>query len=149
MRETSSTVDIDASPDTVWKLIGDPENFPTFDPTCVRVLGPAPREGGRLKVYSTLSPDRPFKVRVTTFSPPRRMAWSGGMPFGLLRGVRSFALDPLGGNRTRFTLTETVSGPMLALIQRSLPDMQGAFDGFCRGLRELAEAIRPPSASAR
>ena len=143
MRETSASIDIEATPDLVWRIVADTDLHPTFDQTTSRIGGPSPDEGVRLKVYSTLSPDRPLVVRVMTFAPPRRMVWRTSRALGFVRGERIFAVDPLNGPRTRFALTERWSGRLLPLVVRSLPDMQEAFDGFCRGLKELAEAAMP------
>ncbi|GAB5546799.1 MAG: hypothetical protein SangKO_065590 [Sandaracinaceae bacterium] len=40
----------------------------------------------------------------------------------------------------KFTLTEVFSGPMLALIGGSIPDMSDAFEKFVAGLKARAEA---------
>lgn len=140
MRENSASTEINATPEKIWAIITDTPSYPAFDPTCIRIEGGRAAEGVRLRVYSTFAPERAFNVRVTTFSPPRVMIWTGGMPFGLFKGVRSFVIDEIERGRCRFTLTETFSGPMLRLIGRSLPDMTEAFEGFCRGLKQLAEA---------
>jgi hypothetical protein len=66
------------------------------------------------------------------------MAWTGGMPLGLMKGVRTFSLTPENGV-TRFTLREEFTGPMLPLIWRSMPDMQASFDKFVTGLKARAE----------
>lgn len=148
MREASASIEIEAPPELVWRIIADPELHPTIDPTTSRVLG-LPDEGARLIVYSTLHPDRALRFRVATFAAPRRMVWRDVRWFGLLKGVRVFALDPLNGPRCRFTLSETWNGPLLRLMGRSIADQREAFGGFCRGLRDLAEAaVTPPSASA-
>jgi hypothetical protein len=72
------------------------------------------------------------------WSPRRAMAWTGGIPLGLMKGVRTFSLTPENG-ATRFTLREQFSGPMLPLIWRSMPDMQPSFDKFAAGLKARAE----------
>ncbi len=141
MQRAFATIDIDAAPDIVWAVIIDTENHATFDPTCARVLGGTLEDGARLVAYSTLDPERPFRALVTTFSPPRRMAWSGARWFGLLKRRRSFGIDPLPGNRSRFTIKEDFTGRLAGPMRRSLPDMTEAFAGFCLGLKELAEAM--------
>jgi hypothetical protein len=52
-------------------------------------------------VWAVLNPKRAFPVTVKEFSPGERMVWSGGMPLGLFRGVRTFTLTQEGGS-TRF-----------------------------------------------
>jgi hypothetical protein len=107
----------------------------------VRVEGTiAPQE--KIKVVSEANPKRAFPVKVTEFVPGERMVWSGGMPLGLFKGVRTFTLTREGA-ATRFAMREEYTGPMLPLIWRSMPDLQPSFEQFARGLKDRAE----PSAS--
>lgn len=87
--ETQAT--ISASPDQVWKVLVDTASWPSFDPFCERVEG-TPQLGGKLKVFSKLSPGRGFGIKVTQLDPPRKMVWSGGMPFGLFKGERTYVI---------------------------------------------------------
>ena len=66
------------------------------------------------------------------------MVWSGGMPFGLFKGVRTYTLEATGVG-TRFGMREEFSGLLAPLIARSIPDMQPAFDQFAAALKHRAE----------
>jgi len=79
-------------------------------------------------------------VKVTDFEPGRRMVWSGGMPLGLFKGVRTYTLDPVGTATTRFTMREVYSGPLLGAIWRSIPDLGPSFTQFALGLKHEAES---------
>lgn len=140
MRENSAAIDIAAPVDKVWAIIADTPSYPSFDPTCIRVVGPKAALDVKLRVYSTFSPERAFPVKVTAYAPPRLMEWTGGMPLGLFKGVRTFRIDETGPGKCRLEIHEVFSGPMLMVIGRTLPDMTEAFEGFCRGVKELAEA---------
>jgi hypothetical protein len=98
------------------------------------------RAGERIKVVSEANPGRAFPVTVTELVPEQRMTWTGGMPLGLFRGVRTFRLAPEGDGTTRFTMREEYSGPLLALVWRSMPDLGPSFEQFARGLKARAEA---------
>jgi hypothetical protein len=87
------------------------------------VLGAA---GGALEdaaARAEANPGRAFPVKVTEFRPGQRMTWSGGMPLGLFKGVRTFTLAPGTDGSTRFTMREEYTGPLLPLIWRSMPDL--------------------------
>jgi hypothetical protein len=58
----------------------------------------------------------------------------------LFKGVRTFTLVPQSNGLTEFTLREVFSGPLLALIGRSIPDMTTTFEQFAAGLKRRAEA---------
>jgi hypothetical protein len=68
-----------------------------------------------------------------------RMTWSGGMPLGLFKGVRTFTLTPKGDGSIDFTVREEFSGPLLPMFAGSLPDMTKPFQDFVAGLKARAE----------
>jgi len=133
----SVTRDIAAPPDRVWAILSDARRLEDgFGITRIEgTLAP----GATIKVWSKVSPGRAFPVRVTTFTAPARMVWTGGMPLGLFRGVRIFSLAPLPGTGTRFTMEEVFSGPLSGLIGRSMPDLQPSFETFATALERNAE----------
>ena len=91
MKSYDATATIKASPETVWAILTDAPGYRAWDSGIERVEGSiAP--GSRLKVVSKANPGRAFPVKVTELSPARRMTWSGGMPLGLFKGVRTFTL---------------------------------------------------------
>jgi hypothetical protein len=78
-------------------------------------------------------------VKVTAFEPGRRLQFTGGMPLGLFRGVRSYTLAPDGAG-TSFRMREEYTGALLGLIWRSMPDLQPSFDRFAAGLKRRVES---------
>jgi hypothetical protein len=137
MKHHEATSLIDARPEAIWAILTDASSYPDWDSGVVRVEGRiAPQE--KIKVVSEANPDRAFPVKVTEFSPAERMTWSGGMPLGLFKGVRTFTLMPEDG-ATRFVMREEYTGPMLPLIWRSMPDLQPSFEKFASGLKARAE----------
>jgi hypothetical protein len=98
-----------------------------------------PAPGNKLTIRSELNPKRAYPVKVIELEPNRRMAWLGGMPLGLFKGVRTYTLTPDGEGRTRFDMREEVTGPLLPLIWRTMPDMNDCFRQFASGLKARAE----------
>jgi hypothetical protein len=137
MKSYDAAATIEAPPETIWAILTDAPAYAEWDSGVERVEGRiAP--GEKIKVVSEANPGRAFPVKVTAFEPGRAMTWSGGMPLGLFKGVRTFALTP-DGAATRFTTREEYSGPMLGLIWRSMPDLGPSFEQFARGLKQRAE----------
>jgi hypothetical protein len=95
--------------------------------------------GEKITVRSHANPGRAFPVKVTEFAPGQRMTWSGGMPLGLFKGVRTFTLAPGTDGTTRFTMCEEYTSPLLPLIWRSMPDLGPSFRQFANGLKQHAE----------
>lgn len=138
MKRYSATSNIKAAPETVWAILTDAPNYPAWEPWAERIEGVI-AFGEKVTAYSKLSPGRGFAAKVTEFEPGRKMTWEGGMPFGLLKGVRTFTLEPREDASTDFTLREEFSGPMMALMGGSIPDMTKPFEDFVAGLKARAE----------
>ena len=138
MKSYEASADIKANPEQVWAVLTDAAGYSRWDSGVIRVEGTiAP--GNTIKVFSSVSPNRAFPVKVSEFQPERLMEWSGGMPLGLFKGVRTFRLTPNGGT-TRFEMREEFTGPMLPLIWRTMPDLGPSFAQFAAGLKARAEA---------
>jgi hypothetical protein len=138
MRAFAASSTIHASPEAIWAILTDAPGLTRWDSGLERVEGRiAP--GQRIKVFSKVNPGRAFPVKVTEFLPGQRMTWTGGMPLGLFKGVRTFTLSPQGNGDTRFTMREEYSGPLAPLIGRSIPDLGPSFEQFATGLKRHAE----------
>lgn len=139
MKVFQASTTINASPETIWRILTDAPTYPAWDPGVDRIEGTiAP--GARIRAYTKRDPNRAFPATVTEFVPGQRMTWTGGMPFGLFKGVRTFTLTPTGPDRVDVTLREAFSGPLLPLIGRSLPDLTRTFEDFVAGLKARAES---------
>ena len=129
---------IAADPQTIWNLLTDAPNYPTWNPAVLGIEGTiAP--GERIKLTSTVNPKRAFKLTVTEFGPPHRMVWADGMPLGLFKGVRTYRLTPQSNGSTEFSMEEVFSGLLEPIISKSIPDMTESFEQFADGLRQAAE----------
>lgn len=142
MKEYTATTTIHAPSETIWKLLTDASAYPEFDPSCERIEGRI-AVGEKIKAFSKLTPGRAFPVKVTEVVAGAKMTWSGGMPLGLFKGVRTFTTTARGDGAIEFTLREVFSGPMLALIGGSIPDLTEPFRKFAEGLKARAEAAKP------
>jgi hypothetical protein len=135
--DAATTIEAPAEP--IWAILTDGPGYADWDSALVRLEGRiAP--GEKLKLVPEVNPGRKFPVKVTELSPPQRMTWTGGMPLGLFKGVRTFTLEPDGPAATRFAMREEYTGPLVPLIWRSMPDLGPSFEQFARGLKQRAEA---------
>jgi hypothetical protein len=138
MKSFDASSSINAAPDRIWAILADGAHYPDWDSGVLNVDGKiAP--GETIKVVSGAAPGRTFPVKVTQFDPNRSMTWSGGMPLGLFKGVRTFTLTPADDGTTRFQLREEYTGPLLSMMSRSMPDLGPSFTQFANGLKRRAE----------
>lgn len=137
IKSFDASVAIAASPERVWTILVDGAAYPEWDSGVVRIEGQIALNE-KIKVFSKLSPERAFPVKVTELTPNRKLAWTGGMPLGLFQGVRTFVLTP-ESDGTRFTMHEDFTGPLLPLIWRKTPDLEPVFQQFAQDLKARAE----------
>ena len=138
MKKYEASGTIAATPETIWAILTDGSSYPEWDPSCDTIEGEI-KLGNKIKAFSKLSPGRAFPVKVTVLDAPKRMQWSGGMPLGLFKGVRTFAITA-NGDSCEFVMNEVFSGPLLALFGGSIPDMTETFENFVAGLKARAES---------
>jgi uncharacterized protein YndB with AHSA1/START domain len=138
MKRYEATEQIAAGPDAVWAVLADAAAWPSWDSGVTGVEGRiAP--GEKVTIRSEAAPGRAFPVEVTACDAPNRLEFTGGMPLGLFRGVRTYTLTPSTGG-TAFRMREEYTGPLLGLIWRTMPDLQPSFDRFAAGLRRRVES---------
>ena len=138
MLSYSATTTINASEDTIWRILTDAAGYPRWDPGVLRIEGTiAP--GNKVTAFTKRDPKRAFPAKVSEFVPRQKMAWTGGMPLGLFKGVRTFTLTPQANDGIKFTLREEFSGLLLPLIAGSIPNQTKTFEDFAAGLKAFAE----------
>jgi hypothetical protein len=138
VKVSSATTEINASPETIWRILTDGTKYTEWDPGIQSLEGKI-ASGERLTIFTKLTPGRAFKVTVTEFAPPSKMVWSSGMPMGLFGGDRTFTLEPLQDGKVKFTCREVIGGLLLPLFQGSSPDLNPSFAAFAGGLKARAE----------
>ena len=143
MELTTSTY-VDASPETVWRVLTDFDEYPEWNPF-LRVTGRA-NEGAHLSVEL-----RPPGRRATTFRPTvtgvefeRELRWLGHLLVaGLYDGEHRFRVDP-EGDGTRFTQSERFEGLLVGVVNRWLgvgSSVEAGFVAMNDALRARAEAM--------
>lgn len=134
--ECSVRVNIRAPRAKVLALLTNAADFPRWNSTVKSIEGSI-AEGQRIKLRTTATPDREFKLAITNVS-EAGMTWSDGMA-PMFKGVRTFRLDDKGDGTTDFEMREVFSGLMLPMIAGSLPDFGPVFDRYAADLKRAAE----------
>ncbi len=132
-RETSISVDIQASPKIIWQLLTTASDIPRWNSTIVLLKGVI-RQGEIIQLKSTLDEKRTFKLKVKGLTPEQRLVWGDG------KGDRVYTLTPKGNHVTTVTMTETIGGPIFPLFARFVPPFDESFEQFAADLKREAEA---------
>jgi hypothetical protein len=141
MKKYSASITINASPDVIWSILTDASGYPDWDPAMDHIEGKL-AQGETVKFFTRLS-SQAFPVKVTAFEPHRKLALTGGMPFGLFKSERTHTLTPGKDGQTTFKTEEIFSGLLLPIFGGSIPDLTENFRAFAAGLKAQAEKGRP------
>jgi hypothetical protein len=129
---------INARSSTVWDIVTDSGNYTVWDSGITRIDGQV-RNGSTIKVWTSTRGRRTLRLRVGQI-PGEVMTWTGGLPLGLFKGVRTFTLTPQGG-MTRLRVREEYSGALLRLAGRPMPGMGQELTDYVTAVKTRAELI--------
>lgn len=129
-KQIESEIEINASPERVWKVLTDFEEHPSWNPFIKELRG-KPIEGERLRV--TIKPTggkaMVFKPTVLKAGVNRELRWLGRLLVpGLFDGEHYFRIEAIGEDRVRFIQGENFSGILVGLFAKSLEE--GTMSGF-------------------
>ena len=140
-KEIRSEIEIQASPEAVWKALTDFESFREWNVFMSPVVGQA-EEGAKLRVQIR-PPGRKamaFRPRVTKIVSNRELRWLGRLWIpGLLEGEHIFEIEPLGPERVRFVQREVFSGLLVPLMAKRIEEQ--TLPGFGEMNRALKERV--------
>ncbi|OGO04104.1 MAG: hypothetical protein A2Y91_03860 [Chloroflexi bacterium RBG_13_54_8] len=142
MRFESST-EVNASPETIWRAINNPEEWPSWVPSLKKVERVTPGSLGvgtqlRIRVRAAVAVN--WRMTITQFVPGQRVVMQGRV-LGT-RLVRYYALEPTG-QTTRLVAGGEVSGLLAWLMSRF---GQALSDDIVKALKRRVEEARPPEA---
>ena len=135
--ECSVSNNINASPEKIWRLLTDAENYTKWNSTLESLEGDISM-GGTVKMKVPEAPGKTFKVKVKEFTPNKSMLWQDGFA-PMFMGKRFFTLQPNTAGTTIFTMNEIFSGLMLPMIAGKLPDFVPIFERYAADLKKEAE----------
>ncbi len=129
---------VEAAPERVWSALLEVGRWPDWDTGVAKVEGGAAVDGVKLKVFSEVSPGRAFPVRVALDDERRVMRWTGGMPMGLFKGVRTFEVAASDGG-SKLEVREQFTGPLVGAMSKRMPDLQPSLEKFADGIKTHCE----------
>jgi hypothetical protein len=141
LKEIRTEIDIKASPEKVWEVLTDFNNFPQWNPF-IRQINGDPKVGTKLKIHlhTSSGKSRTYRPTVTKVEPNRELRWSGKsfIP-GMFNGERIFSIE-LKTNHVRFVHREIFTGLGVALAGNRLDkDMYQSFEKMNDAFKEEVE----------
>jgi hypothetical protein len=144
MREIRTTVEIDAPPAAVWRVLTDFPAYGDWNPF-IRSIAGAAQEGERLTVRLEPPDGKGMTITPTVLAvePDRELKWKGRLLVpGLFDGVHTLRIEPLDGERSRFVHGERFTGILVGLVKGVLAKTETGFEQMNSALKERVEASR-------
>ncbi len=136
--EIRTSILIKATPEQVWRILMDFENYPTWNPFIKTIAGKA-EKGARIVAY--IEPPgakgMTFKPKVLAVMPNKEFRWLGHLFIpGLFDGEHIFELSDNGDGTTTLVQRERFGGILIPLFKKMLND------NTLRGFEAMNEALK-------
>jgi hypothetical protein len=141
-KQLTSQIDIDATPDRVWRVLSDFAAYPQWNPFITRAEGEA-RPGSQIVMRMQPVGARGVTLRPTVLeaTPGHRLRWLGryGIP-RLFDAEHCFTITPREQGGVRVSQNERFTGVLVPLLARSLDrHTLPAFEAMNTALKNRAE----------
>jgi hypothetical protein len=139
VKEVHTEIEINASPERVWKIVTDFERYNQWNPFINRVIGQA-KEGSRIEIHIETpgGKNRKYGPTVTRVEEGRELRWLGKS--WLLNGEHIFTIEQLQPGRVRFVHREVFDGLLTSIFGKSLDtDIKQGFEEMNKALKDRAE----------
>jgi hypothetical protein len=141
LRTITSSIDIDAAPDTVWAVLTDLPRYAEWNPF-IREASGTVTAGSRLtlRMVQTTGKAATFKPTVLTVDPGHELRWTGHFIVrGIFDGEHSFVLTASNGG-TQLTQSEKFTGVLVPFTSKILNGTARSFAALNEALKQRAEA---------
>lgn len=139
MKELTTEIEINASPQRVWKILTDFDKYEQWNPFIHRIVGQA-KEGSKIqiRIETPGGKNRKYEPTVTRVEESRELRWLGKS--FLLNGEHIFLIERLQPERVRFVNREIFDGLLTSFFgRRTDEDIRAGFEEMNKALKERAE----------
>jgi hypothetical protein len=142
MKSLQTEITINATPEKVWAILTDFQNFPQWNPFIVKLEG-KPELNARLRAeLKNGKGTSVFKPKVLVADKNKAFEWLGSLPVpGMFNGHHYFRIEPLANGQIKFIHGEEFTGLLAGLIMNQIGETTRAgFISMNKALKERAEA---------
>lgn len=136
-KEIKTSVEISASPEIIWKILTDFQEYGKWNPFITKISGEQ-RKGGLLEITAG---GLAFKPKLLKYDQPKEIRWLGKLFFkGLFDGEHSFQIIGHNNGSCTFLHEEKFNGILVGLLAKKLDkETKSGFIEMNNKLKELAE----------
>ena len=139
--EIATEIEFNATPESVWKVLTDFENYPKWNPFIKSISGEK-KEGKRLAIEITQPNRKPmtFSPVVLTFKTNKELRWLGKLGVkGIFDGEHYFRIIERENGYIKFEHGEIFSGILVGFMPKLLKDTKIGFERMNKALKEECE----------
>lgn len=141
-KEIRTEIIINASPEKVWAVFTDFDNYPNWNPFIKSLKGDV-KVGNKITV-NIAPPDAKamtFKPKVLAYETDKELRWLGHLLFkGLFDGEHKFELLDNGNGTTTFIQSEKFKGILVPMFKKQLDNnTKRGFEAMNQKLKERME----------
>jgi hypothetical protein len=139
LKELTTEIEINTSPQRVWKILTDFDKYEQWNPFIHRIVGQA-KEGSKIqiRIETPGGKNRKYEPTVTRVEEGRELRWLGKS--FLLNGEHIFVIERLQPERVRLVHREIFDGLLTSFFRRRTDeDIRAGFEEMNKALKERAE----------
>ena len=141
-KEIKTEILINATPEKVWSILTNFDNYPNWNPFIKSIKGEV-KVGNIItaRIEPREAKEMTFKPKILTFETNKELKWLGHLLFaGLFDGEHKFELIDNGNGTTIFIQSERFKGILVPLFKKQLDNnTKKGFEEMNSKLKELAE----------
>jgi len=122
MKELKTSIEINASPEEIWRILLEFENYPEWNPFIKGIEG-TPEIGAKLKVkiHPPGQSEKTFKPILLNVEQNRELCWIGHLFFpGIFDAEHAFIIESVSESKIIFHHQEKFSGILVPVFWKSL-----------------------------
>lgn len=140
--EIKTEIVINATPEKVWKILTDFDEYPNWNPFIKSIKGQV-KVGNKItaRIEPPEAKEMTFKPKILTLVKYNELSWIGRLLFpGLFDGKHKFELIDNGNGTITFIQSERFKGILVPFFKKQLnKNTRNGFIEMNRKLKELAE----------
>lgn len=142
VKEIKTEILINTTPEKVWAILTDFENYPNWNPFIKSIKGEV--NVGKVitvRIEPSEAKGMTFKPEILTFKTNKELSWLGHLFFaGIFDGENKFEIIDNGNGTTTFRQSEIFRGILVPLFKKQLDNnTKEGFEEMNKKLKELSE----------
>ena len=142
MKDLTTEIEINSSPQAVWDILTDFSNYPQWNPILTKVVGQL-SIGNKLEIHITTvgGKSRIYHPKITKIVPNQDLRWTGKFFLPqIFSGERIFLIEKVSNDKINFVNKEIFSGIGIKLAPQKMEnDILLSFKKMNEALKKTVE----------